>query len=348
MNWKNAIRTALPISAALAFGMGVTTLGAQELDSLPQYKPGLTVRGAIRIWGNDAMEGVARRWAEGFRQYQPDISFETRLMGTGTAMAGLYTGVADLAFMGRPSTPKEIMAFEWVFRYKPEALEILTGSLDVSGESPALGVFVHKDNPISGLTLEQLDAIFSCEHRRGPASIRTWGELGLKGEWADKPITAYFYDAETGTASFFRDVVLRGSYKWNWEHINEFRDLRTPDGSIYDSSRQIAEALTKDRYGIGVSTRRYALPELKLIRLASHEGGPYYLPTAENLVERKYPLTRVVYVYLNREPGKPLDPKLKEFLRYILSREGQAEVLSEKVFLHLCKEALLEQLNKLQ
>lgn len=269
-------------------------------------------------------------------------------MGTGTAMAGLYTGVADLAFMGRPATPKENMAFEWVFRYKPVALEVMTGSLDVPGKSPALAIFVNKDNPISHLSLEQLDAIFGCEHRRGRANIRTWGELGLQGEWADKPITAYTYDIETGTGSFFRETVLNGSYKWNWERVNEFKDIRNAEGSAYDAARQIIDALAKDRYGIGVSNLRYASPQVKPVALASQEGSSYYLPTAANLGERKYPLTRVIYAYLNREPGKPVDPAVKEFLRYILSAEGQAEIVHDAGFLPLDKEALLDQLKKLE
>lgn len=347
MNRRSTIRRGLAIRV-LALSMSWTLGSAQELDSLPQYEPGPAVRGTIRIWGNDAMSAVAQRWADGFRRYQPDVGLQANLRGTGTAMAGLYSGVADVAFMGRPATPKEIMAFEWVFRYKPAAIEIMTGSLDVPGKSPALAVLVHKDNPISQLTLEQLHAIFSCEHRRGPTSIRTWGELGLNGEWAEKPITAYTYDIETGTGSFFREAVLNFSYKWNWEHVKEFKEIPSADRPGDDAARQIAEAVAKDRYGIAISTVRYTFPELKLIPLASREGDSYYTPTANNLVERKYPLTRAVYVYVNLEPGKPIDPKLKEFLRYILSREGQAEVRRDKGFLPLNKALLLDQLRKLE
>lgn len=333
--------------AIVAFAVALTSL-AQDLDSLPLYKPAQTVSGTIRIWGNHSMQTITKHWQESFRRYHPNVSFETNLMGTGTAMAGLYTGVADLAFMGRPSTPKEIMAFEWVFRYKPLALEITTGSLDVPGKSPALAVFVHKDNPITRLTLAQLDAILDCEHRRGLQNIRTWGQLGLNGEWADQPINAYGYDAETGTGSFFREAVLNGSYKWNWENVKEFRDITRSDGEVYDSSQQIVDALAKDRYGIGVSSLRYTTPQLKSVALASHEGEPYYQATSQNLIQRRYPLTRGVYVYIKREPGKPVDPKLKEFILYILSREGQSEVLRDTGFLPLSRQVVLEQLKKLK
>jgi phosphate transport system substrate-binding protein len=343
---NSSITKALSI-VAVAIALALTVHG-QDVNTLPQFKPGRRVTGTIRIWGNDAMSAVALRWEDGFRRYQPNVGFQTNLRGSGTAMGGLYTGAADLAFMGRPATPKEIMAFEWVFRYKPVGLEIMTGSLNVPGKSPALAVFVHKNNPISSLTLKQLDAIFSCEHRRGPASIQTWGELGLKGEWADKPIAAYTHDTETGTASFFRETVLNGSYKWSWDHVKEFKDAHRADGSVYDSAQQIADALAKDRYGIGISTVRYALPELKLVALAAHDGESYYMPTPESLIERNYPLTRVAYVYLNREPGRPLDPKLAEFLRYILSRAGQAEVLREHGFLPLSRAVVLDQLDKLK
>ena len=293
------------------------------------------------------MGTITNYWQEGFRRHHPEVNFETNLMGTGTGMAGLCTGVADLALMGRESTPTEIMAFEWVFRYKPLRIEVTTGSLDVPGKTLALVVFVRKDNPLSKLTLAQLDAIFGCEHRRGPSNIRTWGQLGLKGEWAGKPINAYGYDAETEAGSFFQQVVLDDSRKWNWDSVKEFKDINNPDGSVYDSGRQILDALAKDRYGIGVSNLRYTNSQVKPIALACQYGGPYYEATKENLIQRQYALTRAVSIYVNRAPGKPIDPKVKEFLRYILSRDGQRDVVREGDYLPLSEEVVGKQLRKL-
>jgi phosphate transport system substrate-binding protein len=289
------------------------------------------------------MESVVKSFQAGFRSHHPDVRFETRLMGTGTAMAGLYTSVADVAFMGRAGTAKEIMAFEWVFRYKPLGIEVMTGSLDVPGKSPALVVFVHKDNPISRLTLAQLDAIFGCEHLRGASR---WGQLGLKGEWANQPIRGYGYDAETGTGSFFQQVALNNSRKWNWDGVKEFKDIEKPDGSVYDSGQQILDALSMDRHGIGVSNPRYVNPRVKPIALASQES--YFQATKDNLIQRKYPLTRIVPAYINQAPDKPIDPKVKEFLRYILSREGQQDILRDEGYLPLNREALRQQLKKLE
>jgi phosphate transport system substrate-binding protein len=347
-------------SLILLLGLFVVSPGihGQDLDFLPQYAAGQTVSGTIRLWGNDQMLAVAKQWQKGFQKYHPDIKFETNLMGTGTGMAGLYSGVADLALMGRASTPKEIMAFEWVFGYKPLGIEVMTGSLDAPGKSPALAVFVHKDNPLSRLTLAQLDAVFGCEHRRGLDNIRTWGQLGLEGEWKDKPINIYSYDAETGTAAFFRETVLNGSRKWNWERMKEFKDVKNPDGSTYESSQQILNVLATDRYGIGIASLRRGSRNVKPVALASRNGEPAYEATQQNLVQRKYPLTRVASVYINRQPGrqvdakivdaKIVDPKIKEFLRYVLSREGQQDIVRVGDYLPLPKEVVIQQIEKLE
>jgi phosphate transport system substrate-binding protein len=312
-------------------------LSAQDIESLPEYRPDQTVSGDIRIWGTAAMLSITKYWGQDFRKHQPNVSLDSNLMGTGTAMAGLYTGVADVALMGRAATPKEIMAFEWVFQHKPLAIEVMTGGLESVDKSPALVVFAHRDNPISSITLAQLDAIFGCEHLRGLSAIRTWGQLGLKGEWADTSIHAYGYDAETGTGSFFQQLVLKGSRKWNWEIIKEFPD-----------SQQIIEALSGDRSGIAISSQHYLSPQVKRLAVARDDGSPYFEPTRENVVKRRYPLTRSIFIYINRAPGKPLDPKLKEFLRFVLSQAGQGAVLRDGGYLPLTAEIIRGQRNKLE
>jgi phosphate transport system substrate-binding protein len=326
--------------------LAATCARAQSPDSLPQYRPGQTVSGTIRVWGDDRMETLMKYWQEGFRKYQGGAQFETRLIGTGTGMAGLYTDVADMALMGRESTSSESMAFEWVFRYKPLGVEVATGSLDVPGKTFAVSVFVSKDNPLSRLTLAQLDAVFGSEHLRGPRNARTWGDLGLTGEWKERPINAYGYDIETNTGGFFKRAVLNGSDKWSCD-LKEFADVKRPDGKLLDGGQRVLDALAKDRYGIAYSNLRYANRQVKPVALAATDAGPYYEATKENLIRRKYPLARAVSIYVNRAPGKPLDPKLKEFLRYVLSREGQREVVREGDFLPLNEQAIREQLRKL-
>ena len=324
---------------------------AQNRDTLPAYQPQQRVTGTIRLWGHgsperDFMGELVKYWQEGFRKHHPDIRFENRMYGTASAIGALYTGAGDVAILGEEILASSSSAFERVMHYPPFGVEIATGSLDVRNMDFAQIFFVHKDNPLTKLTLAQLDAIFGCEHRRGPRNIRTWGELGLTGEWKDKPINAYGWRIDDSFSIYLQDAVLGGSHKWN-NDLREFAHVYRSDGSIYDHGQQILDALAKDRYGIAVSNLRYMNPQVKPLALASKEGGPYYEATKENLIERKYPLTRFIPAYINRAPGKPVDPKVKEFLRYILSREGQEAVMKDGKYLPLTAEMVREQLNKL-
>src|SRR5262249_40606754 len=160
--------------------------------------------------------------------------------------------------------------------------------------------FVNKDNPLERLTLAELDAIVGCERRRGHAPIRTWGDLGLGGEWAGKAIHAHLYDADTRTGHFFRRTVLGGSFKMEWERVSEYRD-----------AAPILKALRSDRYGIAVASLKYATPEVKAVALAREPGGPYVQATPEAIIERSYPLARRGYAFIDVPPGKAIDPKVR-------------------------------------
>jgi phosphate transport system substrate-binding protein len=339
------MRKLLPWIAGLAIA-GSTTL-AQSLDDLPLYRPDRKVSGVIRNWGNNEMASLLVLWEHGFRKYHPTIQFEDKLMGPASAMAGVYTAVADFSWTGHEIWKEESMAFEWIFQYKPLGIEVATSSLDVYDHGAALVVFVHNDNPIGKLSLEQLDGIFGSEHKRGGKNIRNWGDLGLTGDWADKPIHLYGYDAETEAGFFFRHAVLNDSYKWNCD-LKEFGDQQQIDGSLVDAGPRIADALSKDRYGIAYSKLRYAKPSIKPLALAATNAGPYFPPVKENVRERTYPLSRIMMVYLNRAPDKPADAKLVEFLRYVLSREGQQAVVHEGGYLPLTAPAAAAQLRKLE
>jgi phosphate transport system substrate-binding protein len=319
--------------------------GPQPEASLPRYQPGESVSGTIRIWGNPRMAGVTKLWEEGFRSRQPGVSFETRLKGTDAAMAGLYGGVADLALMGREATLKERMAFEYVYRYQPTRIEIATGSVDLPEHSPALVAFVHKDNPLARLTLAQLDAAFSHERRRGDPAVLTWDQLGLGGDWAGRPINLYTYDLESGTGSYFRQAVLRDSYKLNWDHLREFTQTRPSDGPTADGGRLIVDAVAGDRFGLGVSTPNHASPVVKPLTLANEDSGPWFAATRETVLSRQYPLSRAITAWVNRVSGQPIAPAVREFLRYIVSDEGQNDVAREGGFLPLCPEIAGTQLG---
>jgi phosphate transport system substrate-binding protein len=332
-------------SLLLAFIVG-GSVRAQSPASPAAYRPNKTITGTIRVWGSAQMADLMQRWQRGFSRYQPGVSFENHLNGAVSAIAGVYTGVADVA-LSREIWPIETMAFEQVLGYKPTAVEVATGSFDVPTKSDSLEIFVHKDNPISRLTLTQADAIFGLEHLRGAKNIRVWGDLGLRGAWADKPIHGYGFRFENAAAMFFSDVVLKGSGRWNC-NVKGFRNETAADGTRLDAGRLILEALSKDRYGIAISNVHYARSEVKAVSLGAADGGPFVAPTKENILNRTYPLTRVVYAFLNRAPGKPVGPKVEDFLRYILSREGQRDVISEGAYLPLPAQIVAEQLKRIE
>jgi phosphate transport system substrate-binding protein len=341
----------LAVLAGLASALGAAAAEEQTLESLPRYKPEQVVAGTIRLWGHgsfksDFMGKLVKAWGEGFAGYHPDARLDNRMYGTASAIGALYTGNGDIAILGEEISPAAAAAFERARKYPPLGIEIATGSLDVAFFDYAHVVFVHKDNPISRLTLTQADAIFGAEHRRGPRNIRTWGELGLSGEWAGKRIQPYSWK-DLDFSLFIQEAMLEGSHRWS-NDLKEFAHIRRPDGSLYEHGQQILDALARDRFGIAISNLRYANPNVKAIALAPRDGGPYYEPTKENLVTQDYPLTRIIPAFIDRKPGQPIDPKVREFLRYILSREGQEEIVRNTGYLPLDARVVREQLDKLQ
>jgi phosphate transport system substrate-binding protein len=311
-------------------------------------EPAPTESGTIRVWSNEAMRAVVVRWQQGFSRHHRGVTVVDTPIGTDVAMAGLYTGRADVALMGREATASEVQAFEWIFRAKPARVEIMNGSLAAPEKSPALVVFVHPDNPLSKLTLAQLDAIFGHEHRRGLDPIVTWGQLGLRGDWAARPIDLYGPDATSGSGVFFRHAVLGDSRNLNWDRMREFSDEKGAGSALRSAGRQIVDALSRDRFGIAVANLGFAGPQVKALALAAGDRGPFVNATTESVGSRTYPLTRTAFALFKRLPGRPLDPKVQEFLTYILSDEGQAEVGREGDYLRLPADVVREQLRTLE
>ena len=322
-------------------------------QDLPEYKPVRHASGAIRIWGHgaaghDFIETLVRKWEAGFQKYQPDVTFDNRLYGTASAIGALYSGAGDLALLGREIWPSEIAAFREVFHYDPTEIEILTGSFDIRNKDFALTVFVHKDNPLTKLSFRQLDAIFGAEHRRGAANIRSWRQLDLlDGQWPSQSIHAYGFGISRGFGYYMEQTVFRGSAKWNVD-MREFSDEKQPDGTLLDAGRQITDALAIDPYGIAYASMLYANPRVKALALSVTDSGPYVAPSVETVRNRSYPLARVIPMFLNREPGKPADLKLFEFLSYILSREGQQVVVEDGGYLPLTPWIARRQMDRLR
>ena len=337
-----------------------------DLTALPHYQPAQQVSGTIRM-GGAKMAGLVPIWEEAFRKYQPGVRFANELPSSDVAMACMIAGTADIAPSGREPALEEILGFTEKYLYDVTPIVVGSGAWNVAGGSSwSPVVFVSADNPLTQLTMKQLDGIFSAErtggyeensalyvtrHARGSeGNIRTWGQLGLTGEWRDKPIQTYGY-SHTGMRHFFELRVFGGGDKWN-PNYREYAETGTKmvsDGSGAGSHDMLV-ALSHDSYGIGWSGNGHAasVPGLKAIALAANEGAPYFAPTERNMQTHDYPLSRLVFMYVNRAPGKALDPKLKEFLRFILSQEGQDILAHNGLHLPLTKQMILAERQKLE
>ncbi|MDI1319852.1 MAG: substrate-binding domain-containing protein [bacterium] len=242
----------------------------------------------------------------------------------------------------------------------PVEITAVTGSFDVGGWENSFTILVNGENPLKGITLEQLDGVFGAERdggwvgtnwrpdlARGPEkNVRTWGQLGLTGEWADKPIHVYGFSLRYNTATAFCDLVLKSSDKWN-EKIHAYGNYMAPDGKRYVEADQITEAIGRDKYAIGFNRYRGERPNVR--RIAVGEGsGPLVEHNIDNIQNGSYPLLTQVYFYTTVLPGQKMDPMVKEFLRFILSQEGQAEVQRDGKYLPLTAEMVREQLKKLE
>lgn len=316
---------------------------AQDSGITTGEKSNAEAGATIRISGDPAISALLEKWQREFNRLHTEVKFENRLTGPASAMAGLYSNVVDIAFAGHELLTSESMAFEWIFHYKPLTIEVISGSLDGQYFAPAF--FVSNENPLSALTIEQAASVFGCERRDGKPA-RTWGDLGVTGEWADKPIHVYAYQTESELGVFIRRKVLKNSYKWNCD-MATFPSAGAQSNPRQDGSADILSALRRDTYGIAVSNVGYGTPDVKILPLADSDAEHAFPPSPQNIIGRQYPLTRPFFVYLNREPGKPVRTEIAAFLRFVLSREGQQAVLKDGSFLPLSDSVARAQLGKL-
>src|ERR1700687_4947528 len=324
--------------ALALFALTCVAAYAEEPDylaGLSPYQPGQSVQGTIRVWGNPYIPELVHAWQEGFRKHHPGIEFQTTLKGTEAAMAGLYGHIADVVRVGREAYQAELAAFEERCGYAPTGIKITSGSYATPHKTFALMVYVHKDNPLAKLTLTQLDALYSSERRRGAKGpSKTWGELGVEGEWSTHPVHVYGYSFDTGMARFFRLTVLKDSYRWNPE-MKEFDNGRDAKGEVINAGTYITHAVASDPNGIGVSNVMFENSNVKSVALAENDSGPYVAPSKYAAFRGEYPLTRYSMAFINRPPGERVDPKVAEFMRYILSRDGMQAIVRDQAFLPL-------------
>ena len=324
---RRRIGVAVAVVAAV-FGSGLIGAWAQvQLDpGLQPYKTVSGISGNLSSVGSDTLNNLMTHWAETFSRFYPNAKVQIEGKGSSTAPPALIAGTAQLGPMSREMKGTEIDQFEKKFGYKPTAIRT---SVD------ALAVFVNKDNPIKCLSMSQVDAVFSKSRRAGAKEdVATWGQLGLTGEWASKPISLYGRNSASGTYGFFKEHVMKnGDYK---DTVKE-----------QPGSAAVVQGVTVDRYAAGYSGIGYATAGVRAVPLSEKDGGKCVEAAADTAYSGAYPMARFLFVYINKAPGKPLDPLTREFVKVIVSREGQEGVIKDGYF-PIPASIAKEELSKIQ
>src|SRR5574337_560936 len=323
------VKKAWLFMAVFNFSVASMTIASDAINVDVHTKPYSKVGGVsgnLNSIGSDTMNNLMTYWAEGFNKLYPNVKVQIEGKGSTTAPPALISSTAQIGPMSRAMKPTEIDAFEKKYGYKPTSIKT---SLD------ALAVYVNKDNPLMGLTLAQLDAIFSKTRKGGyKTDIATWGQLGLTGDWASKPISLYGRNSASGTYGYFKEHAL---YK------GDFKDaVKEQPGSA-----SVVQGVTEDRYAIGYSGIGYRTSGIHAVPLSFKEGEPYKEAEMKNVLNGSYPLARYLFIYINKKPGQQLEPLVREFIKFILSKEGQ-EVVVKDGFVPLPASVVEEELKKIE
>jgi phosphate transport system substrate-binding protein len=302
------MRFSLPMSVCLAAAIVfAAATSAQDLDPglQPYTKAAGEVSGSLKCVGSDTMNNLVALWAEGFKKFYPSVREGIEGKGSASGPPALTEGTSTFGPMSRNWKPSEIDAFKEKNGYAPV---VVPTAIDM------LAVFVHKDNPLKELSLQQVDAIFSKNRNGGAkADIRTWGDLGLEGEWKDKPISLYGRNASSGTYGYFKENALfKGDFK--------------PTVKEQPGSSSVVQAIASDKFAIGYSGIGYLTADVRPVPLAPKQGSKAIPVEPKFAYTGEYPLARFLYMSVNHKPGSELDPLRREFLRYMLSADGQADV----------------------
>jgi phosphate transport system substrate-binding protein len=375
------------LSTAICLALAACAFGAYaqapNLNEIPPYKPEYKVEGGLRIAGSE-LKGNVDLLVEGFKKFHPGAVVTTNFMTSSEGALGMmFSGASDVAPMGDDAKIPDQMPFYNAFRYVPTEISIATGGYDQRGTLFAWAIIVNKDNPIAKMSMDQLDRVFGSERTGGwevgvnadnnllftgkyargaETNIRKWSQLGLSGDWADKEIQTYGYVAP-GFATNFQRLVMHWSVKWNpnFKEYVEAKEATNDAAGISVVSQRMYEALEKDKYGIGWGalmhvngtcvnpdgTKCPGYRGLKVIALSKTPDGPAIPLTADNVKNRSYPLIRDAYIYVNKPPGRAMDPKVREFIRFVLSREGQEIIQKAGVYSPIPASYIREQLKKL-
>lgn len=290
---------------ALITTLGILVSGQALANELPEYKRVSGVSGKVSSVGSDTLANLMTLWAEEFTRLYPNVDMQIQAAGSSTAPPALTEGSSNLGPMSRKMKNREIQAFEKHFGYKPTAIPV---AID------ALAVYVHKDNPIKDMTMQQLDAVFSSTRKCGyNRDIKYWGDLGLDARWQRRTIQLYGRNSVSGTYGYFKKVALcRGDYK---DSVNE-----------QPGSSSVVQSTSSSIRAIGFSGIGYRTASVKLVPLAKNANSKFIEPNVKTSSNGTYPLSRLLYVYVNKQPNKPLPPLEREFVKLILSKVGQAVV----------------------
>ena len=300
-----AVATTLSATAALSASAAGVDPG------LTEYRSVSGVSGNLKSIGSDSLNNLMTLWAEGFQAAYPNVKIEIEGKGSSTAPVALIGGTAQFGPMSRPMKSKEIEDFEAKYGYKPTPIR---SAID------ALAVYVHKDNPIQCLSLQQVDAIFSKTRNGGLGkSIATWGEVGLTGPWASRPISLYGRNSASGTYGYFKEVAL-----FNGDYKDEVKEQ--------PGSSTVVQGVASDINGIGYSGVGYKTADVRSVPLKASESGECFDATEEHAVSGDYPIARFLYIYVNKNPNQLLDPVRGEFVRFVYSRQGQEAVVKDGYF----------------
>ncbi|MCP3127835.1 MULTISPECIES: PstS family phosphate ABC transporter substrate-binding protein [Shewanella] len=306
-----------------AAGVFSATAMASIDPSLPTYEKTSGVSGNLSSVGSDTLANMMTLWAEEFKQMYPNVNIQIQAAGSSTAPPALTEGTSQFGPMSRKMKPNEVEAFEKHYGYKPTEIRV---AID------ALAVFVHKDNPIKGLTAEQVDGIFSSTHKCGGGDIQRWGDLGLDGNWSAKDVQLYGRNSVSGTYGYFKEKALcKGDFKAN---VNE-----------QPGSASVVQSVSQSLNAVGYSGIGYKTAGVKAVAIAK-KGNEFIEASAENAANGTYPLSRYLYVYVNKQPNKDLAPMEKEFIRYVLSKQGQ-QVVEKDGYVTLPKSVVAKDLEQL-
>ena len=334
-----------------------------DLSGLPHYVPEEKPKGTLRIAGNNYIGDapLGGWWKEAFEKFQPGIKIEYYLPSAAIAVPRLYFDLADIGINHEPSFYDSLGHLR-LKGYEPTGFSVFTGSYNYVGWQNNLVIIVNKDNPITRITMKQLDGVFGSvrdggwvgstwhpEFSRGPeGDIRKWGQLGLTGEWVDKPIGAHGYSLRYATTIEFSNKVLQASDKWNGD-LHAYANYRRPNGTTYLEADQIFDAVRNDPYAIGYARYHDGFPkDIKILAVAQTDKGPYVEYNIDTLQNRTYPLWGDQSLWVSVKPGTKMDPKVREFIRFVLSQEGQELVQKDGKYLPLTAEVVREELKKLK